>query len=344
MNSRQLVILTQEYAPFPSREATHATGVVSTLRWLACDVVVIASAYSDDDLDAMGGEESDLGVIFVCYLAKGSNSGGSLRSTSAFYRHSMKSSSPRGDRRKPYTRRGFEQFRTSPLALRRNNPCSEAKRLASYNRIHASSGRDWQIPAVSRPPLCEQVDFGRRSFMIVMMICHYDDTNPMGGLEKQARLLSRGLRSSGYNVVVLASTRQFFRAGWTCDDGVPVRSFWTYTTPQVSGRHLPAALVWAIQILIWIFLNRSKVSVLHCHQIRIHAFIAATASRLWRIPSILRSAVGGTGADIRAIGSRKYFGPVGRRFIIRNTDVFIAITPAIKDDLLLYGVPSIKSA
>ena len=80
MNSRQLVILTQEYAPFPSLEATHATGVVSTLRWLACDVVVIASAYSDDDLDAMGAEESDLGVIFVCYFAKGSNSGGSLRS------------------------------------------------------------------------------------------------------------------------------------------------------------------------------------------------------------------------------------------------------------------------
>ena len=112
--------------------------------------------------------------------------------------------------------------------------------------------------------------------MIVMMICHYDDTNPMGGLEKQARLLSRGLRSSGYNVVVLASTRELFRAGWTYDDGVPVRYFWTYTTPQVSGRHLPAALLWAIQILIWIFLNRSKVSVLHCHQIRIHAFIAAT--------------------------------------------------------------------
>jgi glycosyltransferase involved in cell wall biosynthesis len=176
--------------------------------------------------------------------------------------------------------------------------------------------------------------------MIVMMICHYDDTNPMGGLEKQARLLSSGLRSSGYNVVVLASTRQFSRAGWTYEDGVPVRYFWTYTTPQVSGRHLPAALLWAIQILIWIFLNRSKVSVLHCHQIRIHAFIAAMASKLWKIPSILKSAVGGTGADIWAIGSRKYFGPVGRRFIIRNTSVFIAITPAIADDLLLYGVPN----
>jgi hypothetical protein len=171
MNSRQLVILTQEYAPFPSREATHATGVVSTLRWLACDVVVIASAYSDDDLDAMGAEESDLGVIFVCYFAKGSSAGGSLRSHvgilsslnetffsqwesgQALFDLSLVTpacmwpnpsiavgpdcSSTRQQHRnfpRP-TRLSFERFRTSSLALRRNNPCCEAKRFpASCNR------------------------------------------------------------------------------------------------------------------------------------------------------------------------------------------------------------------
>ena len=175
--------------------------------------------------------------------------------------------------------------------------------------------------------------------MIVMLICHYDDTNSLGGLEKQARLLSRVLRSSGYDVVVLASTRKLFRAGWTYDDGIPVRYFWTYTTPQVSGRHLPAALLWAIQLLIWISLNRSKISVLHCHQIRIYAFVAAIVSKLWKIPSILKSAVGGTGADIGTIASRKYFGLAGRRFIIRNTNLFIAITPTIRNDLLSHGVP-----
>ena len=189
------------------------------------------------------------------------------------------------------------------------------------------------------PLVCEQVHLPTRSLMIVMMICHYDDTNSIGGLEKQARLLSRALRSSGHDVVVLASTRKLFRARWTDDDGIPVRYFWTYTTPQVSGRHLPAALLWAIQLLFWVFLNRSRISLLHCHQIRIQAFVAAIAAKLWKIPSILKSAVGGTGADIGAIGSRKYFGPAGRRFIIRNTDTFIAITATIRHDLLSYGVP-----
>ena len=171
MNSRQLVIPTQKYAPFFSREAIHATGVVSTLRWLACDVVVIASAYSDDDLDAMAGEESDLGVIFVCYFAKGSNSGESLRShvgilssldetffsqgesAQALFDLSLVTpacdvaksqhcsgpdcSSTRQEHRnfpRP-TRPGFERSRTSSLALRRNNLCCEAKRFpASCNR------------------------------------------------------------------------------------------------------------------------------------------------------------------------------------------------------------------
>jgi hypothetical protein len=169
MNSRQLVILTQEYAPFPSREATHATGVVSTLRWLACDVVVIASAYSDDDLDAMGGEEGDLGVIFVCYSAKGWNSGGSLRShvgilsslNETFFSQGVSAQAlfdlslvtpacmwpnpsiavgliahRQQHRNFPRpTRLAFERFRTSSLALRRNNPCCKAKRFpASCNR------------------------------------------------------------------------------------------------------------------------------------------------------------------------------------------------------------------
>jgi hypothetical protein len=109
----------------------------------------------------------------------------------------------------------------------------------------------------------------------VMMICHYDDTNASGGLEAQARLLSRTLRSTGENVIVLGSTRRLSRARWSDDHGVPVRLFWTYASPQVSGRYLPASIIWAFQLLVWIALNRSKIEVLHCHQIRIHAFVSA---------------------------------------------------------------------
>jgi len=180
--------------------------------------------------------------------------------------------------------------------------------------------------------------------VIVMMICHYDDSNPSGGLEKQARMLALSLRAAGEDVVVLGSTRKFSRAGWSDDEGVPVRLFWTYTTPQISGRYLPAALLWAAQLLLWVFRNRARIGLIHVHQLRIHAFVAAVARKFWGIPNILKSATGGTGADIRVIGTRKYFGAAGRRFVIAHGDRFVATTRSIKEDLLRWGVPAEKIA
>ncbi|ABS63528.1 glycosyl transferase group 1 [Parvibaculum lavamentivorans DS-1] len=175
-----------------------------------------------------------------------------------------------------------------------------------------------------------------------MMICHYDDTNSSGGLDKQARLLSHTLRDGGEDVIMLASTRKYARAGWTDDRGVPVRYFWTYASPQVSGRYLPAALIWAVQLFFWVWRNRAKIDVIHGHQIRIHAFVGALANRFFGIPAILKSATGGEGADIKAIGSRKYFGAPGRNFVIRHTDIFIATTKSIEEDLLRFNVPAEK--
>lgn len=174
--------------------------------------------------------------------------------------------------------------------------------------------------------------------MIVMCICHFDDTNSSGGLDKQARLLSRTLQDKQQELVVLASTRKFSRAGWAEMDGLRVRFFWTYTTPQVSGKKLPASLLWALQVLLWTCFHRKRITVFHSHQIRIHAFVGAIAQKFWGIPHVLKSATGGAGADIKAIGSHKYFGAGGRRFIIRNTHTFIATTQSIKEDLLQYGV------
>lgn len=178
--------------------------------------------------------------------------------------------------------------------------------------------------------------------MIVMIVCHYDSTNPVGGLEKQTRLLASRLRKNGQRVVILSSTRWLSRAKWSKDQGVPVRLFWTYASPQVSGRYMPASLIWAIQLIIWIARNRSKIEIIHCHQIRIHAFVAALAKRLFGIPVIAKSALGGKGADLEVIGSRKYFGPWGRAFLLRTIDCFIATTPTIEQDLALWRVPRSK--
>ncbi len=205
---------------------------------------------------------------------------------------------------------------------------------------------DWSVQLPSTSPALPR---GERpattcSGMVVMVVCHFDDTNPGGGLEKQAGLLSQRLRDQGERVVLLSSTRSPLRTGWQQINGVPVRLFWTYSTPQISGRYLPAALIWAAQVALWLLLNRAHIRIVHCHQLRIHAFVAALATRLLGIPSILKSATGGDGADIRVIGSHKYFGAAGRRFVVRNATKFIATTESIRDDLLRWGVPDTKIA
>lgn len=178
--------------------------------------------------------------------------------------------------------------------------------------------------------------------MIVMCVCHFDDTNAIGGLEKQARKLSQVIGQQGKQVVVLSSTRKLSNAGWCERDGVRTRLFWTYDTPQVSGKKLPAALIWAFQLLVWVIWNRKKIEVIHGHQIRIHAFVGAIGNKFLRIPHILKSGTGGAGADIKAIGSYKYFGSAGRKFVIKNTTKFIATTETIRDDLLSFNVPLTK--
>ena len=178
--------------------------------------------------------------------------------------------------------------------------------------------------------------------MTVMVLCHFDETNPFGGLEKQAGRLAAALRRSGENVVLLASTRKRANAGWRTVNGVPVRLFWTFESPALGGRHLPAALLWAVQVFAWIYRWRDKTKIVHGHQIRIHAFAGALARRLLNIPLVLKSASGGPSADIKTIGSRKYFGPLGRRFVNAATDRFVATTASIADDLKAFGVPASK--
>jgi phosphatidyl-myo-inositol dimannoside synthase len=63
MGSRQIVVLTHEYAPFPGGEAAYATGIVAGLRSLGREVMVIAPDYGEDSLATLEAEENDPSVI-----------------------------------------------------------------------------------------------------------------------------------------------------------------------------------------------------------------------------------------------------------------------------------------
>jgi glycosyltransferase involved in cell wall biosynthesis len=173
---------------------------------------------------------------------------------------------------------------------------------------------------------------------IVMLTCQFDEI--LGGAEKQCALLSKRLSDTGAHVVVLTSRLQW------CAPGVEVRSpelvvrrFWTYAPPQLAGRYLPASYLWAVQVLGWIWRNRDGIDVLHVHQLRINAFVAAAARRILGIPCVMKLGLGGPQSDFFTIAQRKYlFGAAGKRFVVRAADRFVATTRTIVSDMISHGV------
>lgn len=177
--------------------------------------------------------------------------------------------------------------------------------------------------------------------MIAMITCQF--TEILGGAEKQCGTLSKTLAARGLPVEVVTS-RLLGRVHET-DESLIAHRFPTYAPPQLAGRWLPASLIWAAQVLWWIYRNRRRITLLHVHQLRIGAYVAAAARRLFGIPVVAKLGVGGDRNDFNVIGSRKYvLGLAGTRFVIRNTDIFIAISAQIRADALQAGVPDPKIA
>lgn len=176
----------------------------------------------------------------------------------------------------------------------------------------------------------------RRSKVVVMLTCQY--TEILGGAEKQCAALTRNLKHAGANVVVLTSR---VPGNKPSDLESGVIRFWTYCPPQLAGRHLLGSLLWSLQALIWIAWNNQRIMVLHCHQLRINAYVAAVANAMFGIPTIMKPGVGGDRNDFNIIGQRKYlFGKSGARFVVSRSSAVIAISSEIEKNCLEWGVPS----
>ncbi|MDD4616799.1 MAG: glycosyltransferase family 4 protein [Alphaproteobacteria bacterium] len=171
--------------------------------------------------------------------------------------------------------------------------------------------------------------------MIVMLTCQY--TEILGGAEKQCATLTKALRAQGEEVVV-ASSRVPGCLTVRAEEGV--KRFGTYRSPGLAGRHLPAALLWAAQVFFWIAFNRKKIRVLHCHQLRINAYVAALANALFGIPTVMKPGVGGQANDFAVIGTRKYLlKNRGTSFVARHAKAVVATSSQIAQDALVWGVP-----
>ncbi|HSB70237.1 MAG TPA: glycosyltransferase family 4 protein [Candidatus Methylomirabilis sp.] len=165
----------------------------------------------------------------------------------------------------------------------------------------------------------------------------------VGGAERHAQTLARGLIHRGHEVVVV--TR--WRKGWAqreTIDGVPIRrGIWTLD----FGLLYP--LTYAASVMRALLQHRNWADVIHVTNIYLEAFVAIAMRRWHGIPVVVRPACAGYYGDLARLERFRvwpvYPGPArisSRKFVrlIARADAFVANSQELRGELVGAGFPA----
>jgi glycosyltransferase involved in cell wall biosynthesis len=169
----------------------------------------------------------------------------------------------------------------------------------------------------------------------------------VGGGETQARALSEGLAKQGFTVTVV--TR---RSGTELPRNERVDAATVYRLPPTGPAHWKK---WGLLLSTWplLFRLRRKYDLLYVSGFRLLGIPAVLAGRLLGKPVVLKAdSLGEMSGDFFAAGlARLHLRPSSlpfrfflglRNLLLRRADRFVAIAPAIGDELQAHGVPAEK--
>jgi len=179
--------------------------------------------------------------------------------------------------------------------------------------------------------------------MIVMLIGRFVP-EVYGGAEQQCLRLSRELARRGRCVGVLTSRQTFATRSREIIDGVLIRRFYTPFDPQLTGRYFVGSLLWTLQLASWFLRNHREVRLIHVHQLKLQAYLGCLFGRMLRVPCVVKPGNAGQHSDIANVRRKPLIGRTMIRTILRDTDRFIAISSAIRDELIDNGVPAARVA
>ncbi len=162
----------------------------------------------------------------------------------------------------------------------------------------------------------------------------------IGGTERQAQKLAKQLDKEGVGVQI--STGRWFRGTKAQEvlDGVAVHrnntlwEFFGWRGLRKFGGYLYMAT------LLWHLIRRRKTfDVIHVHGLNYHTAVAVIAGRLLRKPVVTKLANSGPASDIRRMRDGRQLA-LSRLFLptALRSDRFVALNPAVVDELLQMGV------
>lgn len=161
-----------------------------------------------------------------------------------------------------------------------------------------------------------------------------------GGAEQQCLRLSTALAASGHSVTVLTSRSKSETSAEESIDGVRIVRLSTRANPLLGGRQFGSMAWWIARVLAWIARHRDTIDIVHMHQAKANAFAGVMAGRLFGIPTIVKPGTGGTAFDFASLTrKRPLYGRLMAGFVRDTADRVIAISTALREDLVRFGVP-----
>lgn len=171
--------------------------------------------------------------------------------------------------------------------------------------------------------------YGPRVLMVILGFHPH-----VGGAERQALLLANTLIKQGSRVDVV-TMRLPGTASKEEIEGVGI-----FRVGLGSGISL---LLSALIGIFWFIMSRSsQYSVIHVHQALLAALPAVLAARLTRLPVAIKVGNSGEKFDLSILAARYPFGKIIRKILIQLTDLYVAISDEIAEQLRSAGVHTEK--
>jgi glycosyltransferase involved in cell wall biosynthesis len=154
----------------------------------------------------------------------------------------------------------------------------------------------------------------------------------LGGLERQAHLLSKTLTQKGIEVFVLTRNYTNLKKDELVD-GVNI-----HRVSLLGTSTWLASLSYIIGSLYWLLKNRKKYNIIHCHQSYSPMSIGIIAKLFLNKPVIVKltsSMILSEFSELRRLPLYKI-----RKFFLKKVDKFIALIPTIKEEAKRNDIPN----
>lgn len=155
-----------------------------------------------------------------------------------------------------------------------------------------------------------------------------------GGAEQQTLKLATDLKKKNIQSLILAPKIKSNTPLMNLENNIPVYRFKLKNYPNLGGKNILSFITWSIKLIYWFLNNSKKFDIIHIIHGRLHSVPAIFAGKILKKPVIIKIGRGGEKYfDINAVKMKKIIGNFFSRYILKNTNIWIANSKIIQDNI-----------